>query len=278
MGKDNLTGLAAQVSFFFCLALFPFFILLAAAAGILPSTGLWNEVLIWVTKYLPQSSQIFVLKTVANLTHGGEKFLSVGVASAAWSAAGGVLTLISALNTIYEVPETRSYWKRALITIFMLFVICFLLLGSFGLLTAGHFLGTRVIADINLGSAVRLFWGVGHWVVSLVLLAIGINVIYSVLPDHKQPWRWITPGTVLSILAWIPGSLAFNLYIRHNTSYGRIYGTMAAFTILMVWIYIISLIILLGAEINSEFAKMRIAGCSPGHSEPITKPVERRSA
>jgi membrane protein len=265
--KDNLPGLAAEVSFFFCLALFPFFILLAAVAGILPSTELWNHILPWVTRYLPQSSQMFVFETVAGLTHGGEKFLSIGVVSAAWATAGGVLTLISSLNAVYGVPETRSIWKRALIIVFMLFVICFLFLGSFGLLTVGHFLAVRVMAHTTLGGVLNVLWEVLHWVVSLLLLTIGMGIIYAVLPDHKHSWHWITPGTVLVILTWIPGSLAFNFYIRHNTSYSKIYGTMEAFMVLMVWIYIISLIVLIGAEVNCEFMKRH----STGRGAPMAK-------
>lgn len=256
-GDDNVTGLAAQMSFFFALALFPFFILLAALAGTLPATGLWTHILQWVTLYLPESSQTLVFNTVASLTRGREGFLSIGVLSAAWAASGGVLTLMSSLNAAYEAKETRSLWKRAGLAILMLFVLCFLFLGSFGVLTVGHLFAIWIATHVGSRFPLLEVWRVGHWLVSVLLLILGMAVVYRVLPNKKQGWWSTAPGIALAVIIWIPGTLAFNFYVRHIGSYNRIYGELASFMILLVWIYIISLIVLLGAEINSEFIKMR---------------------
>lgn len=262
ISEDDVVALAAQMAFFFALALFPFFILLAAVAGMLPSTQLWSHILKWVTLYLPESSQTIVFNTVASLTYGRVKFLSIGVLSAAWAASGGVLTLMSSLNIAYEVTETRKLWKRAVLAIVTLFVICFLFLGSFGVLTAGHLVATWISAHVPAGLPFPAVWRIGHWLVSLLLLIVGMSAIYYLLPNRKLPWRWLTPGTLLALAVWVPGSLAFNFYVRHIGSYNRIYGTLAGFMVLLVWIYIVSLVVLIGAELNSEAIKMRAAKAS----------------
>ncbi|MGH9431762.1 MAG: YihY/virulence factor BrkB family protein [Terriglobia bacterium] len=260
LGDDNILGLAAQMSFFFALALFPFFILLAALVGTLPSTTLWDHVLKWITLYLPQTSQALVFQTVASLTRGREKFFSLGLVSAIWAATGGVLCLMSSMNIAYEVKETRKLWKRILLAPGMLFVLCFLFLGSFGLLTAGRLFAAWVTSHTGPISSLSEIWQVGRWIGSLILLIIGLALVENLLPDLKRPWQWITPGAALPIIAWIPGSVVFNWYVRDISSYNAMYGALAAFMVLMVWIYIVSAVILIEAEINCELLKIHTQG------------------
>jgi membrane protein len=255
--EDNVLGVAAQMAFFFAMALFPFFILLAALVGTLPSTGLWNHILRWVTLYLPQSTQNFVFNTVAGLTHGRIKFLSIGVISAAWAASGGIFTLMSSLNVAYEVAETRKLWKRAGLALITLFVVCLLFLGSFGLLTGGHLLASWVAAHVTPGIPLPAVWRIGHWLASIVLLIFGMAAIHHFLPNCKLRWLWVLPGALLVVTVWVPGSIAFNFYVNYIGAYNRIYGALSAFMILLVWIYIVSLVVLIGAEVNREIIRMR---------------------
>lgn len=254
---DNVLGLAAQMSFFFALALFPFLIFLAALVGTLPSTTLWDHVLKWITLYLPQSSQALVFQTVANLTHGREKFFSLGFLSASWAATGGVLCLMSSMNTAYEVKETRKLWKRLALAFGMLFVLCFLFLGSFGLLTAGHLFAAWVTSYMGAATPLLRIWQVSRWIVSVLLLMAGLALVDYLIPNLKRSWHWITPGTLLPVCIWIPGGVAFNWYVRDFGTYNTMYGELGAFMVLMVWIYIISAAILIGAEVNCELLKLR---------------------
>jgi membrane protein len=274
VSDDNVAGLAAQVGFFFVLALFPFFILLAALVGLLPSTQLWGQVLKWITLYLPQSSQTFVFNMVAGLTHGRESFLSLGVLSAAWAASGGVFTLMSSLNAAYEVPETRKLWKRALLAMLTLFVVCLLFLVSFGLLTVGHLFATWIAANVTPGLPLPELWRVGRWVASVVLLMVGMSYVYYLLPNHKAPLLWVTPGTILAVIVWIPASLGFNFYVRHIASYNKIYGALAGFMVLMVWIYMICLVVLVGAELNNEITKMRTAASTDSTADKLKQDLQ----
>ena len=256
LNSDNVPGLAAQASYYFVLALFPFLITLAALVGCLPFTGLWNSILAWVTYHLPWESQQLILQTVIGLTRGRGSYLSLGLVGTAWAACSGFMNLMGSLNAAYEVRETRSYWKRAVLAFGMVVVFNLVFLGSFGLLSAGDWLDRQLLAEA--GPWVVVLWKVGRWVLSLTLLALAIAVLDYSLPDLKRPWHCLSPGTLFVVMAWIPAMLGFNYYIVHFTHYGKTYGTLAAFVILMIWMYIASLMVLTGAEINSELHKMRI--------------------
>ena len=253
---DNVPGLAAQTSYYFVLAFFPFLIFLAALVGSLPFTGLWDETLAWITLNFPRESQKLILDTVSSLTHNRASFLSIGLLGTVWAASGGFMNLMCSLNAAYKVKETRSFHKRLGLAFIMLFVLTFLFLGSFGLLTVGDWLGSR-LADRGIGVLLILLWYLGRWTVALLLLAVAIAILDHALPNRKRPWSCFTPGALFFMLAWVPATLGFNFYVRHFASYNRTYGALGAFVILMVWTYITSLIALIGAEINRELHKMR---------------------
>src|SRR6516225_11916910 len=253
---DNVPGLSAQTSYYFVLAFFPFLIFLAALVGSLPFTGLWDETLAWITLNFPRESQKLILDTVSSLTHNRASFLSIGLLGTVWAASGGFMNLMCSLNAAYKVKETRSFHKRLGLAFIMLFVLTFLFLGSFGLLTVGDWLGSR-LADRGMGLLLIILWYVGRWTVALLLLAVAIAILDHALPNRKRPWSCFTPGALFFMLAWVPATLGFNLYVRHFASYSRTYGALGAFVILMVWTYITSLIALVGAEINSELHRMR---------------------
>jgi membrane protein len=254
---DNVPGLAAQASYYFVLALFPFLIFLAALLGSLPFTGLWDEVLTWIAHNLPPDSRRLILETVTSLMDGRHSFLSIGILGAAWATCAGLMNLMCSLNTVYDVEETRSFWNRLGLAFIMLFVLSLLFVGSFGLLSAGDWLGVWLVNRASPSFLVITLWFVGRWVLSLALLALAVAILDHALPNLQRPRRCFTPGTLFVVAAWTPSTLGFNLYIRHLASYNRTYGALGAFVILMLWMYITSFIVLVGGEINCELRKMR---------------------
>jgi membrane protein len=256
--KDDVAGLAAQMSYWFVLALFPFLIFLAALVGTLPFTGLWDKLLVWITHYLPPASQRLIFQTVAALTDNRTGFLSFGVLGTAWAASSGITSLAEALNAVYELKETRSYLKRRIIALAMVLVLSASFIVAFALMTAGGRLGKRIAAPfLPVDLHANLVWSAGWWVVSMFLIALCISFLDYSLPNLKRSWTWLTPGGVFVALAWIPALLGFDLYVRYVASYNKTYGALGALVILMVWVYVTSLIILVGAEVNSELRKLK---------------------
>jgi membrane protein len=260
MAKDNVAGLSAQISYYFALALFPFLIVLGALVGTLPSTYLWHGILRWITHYFPRDAQPFIFQTVASLTQGRSRYLSLGLVGTAWAASGGLMSLMSALNIVYGVKETRSYVKRVGTAFLMLFVLVLLVVATFGLLSAGYWLDQWLRSEVTPAVPLAALARVARWATSIVVTLVSITWLDHTLPNRKRPWRWFTPGTVMIVAGWLLFSSGFNLYVRHIASYHRTYGVLGGFVILMVWVYIASLIALVGAEINSELRNSRNEG------------------
>src|SRR5690242_6560571 len=166
MAKDNIAGLSAQISYYFALALFPSLIVLGAIVGMLPSTHLWDAILKWITHYFPLDTQLFIFQTVDSLTQGRNRYLSFGLAGTAWAASGGLMSLMSALNAVYEVKETRSYLKRVGIAFLMLFALTLLVLGTFGLLSAGYWLDRWLQSQVRPHLLLAILARLGRWAAS----------------------------------------------------------------------------------------------------------------
>jgi membrane protein len=258
INTDNVTGLAAQVSYYFALALFPFLILLGAIVGTLPFTHAWQGILPWIIQSLPADTRDTVFQAVANLTQGRKGFLSFGLLGTMWAAAGGLVSLSSALNTVYRVTETRSYAHRLLICVLMLFALAVLLLVSFGLVNVGDKVDHWLAFYGAPGTPpLLLLLPVARWMASVVLMILSISLMDHTLPNLKRRWQWVRPGMGLMVGGWLLASLGFNWYVRHVASYNRTYGVLGAFVVLMIWIYISTLIALSGAAIDAELTELQ---------------------
>ncbi|HEV2474716.1 MAG TPA: YihY/virulence factor BrkB family protein, partial [Chthonomonadales bacterium] len=214
INTDNVTGLAAQVSYYFALALFPFLILLGAIVGTLPFTHAWQGILTWIIRSLPADTRDAVFQAVANLTQGRKGFFSFGLLGTIWAASGGLMSLTSALNAVYHVPESRSYGHRLMVCVLMLFVLAVLLLMSFGLLSAGDKVDGWLVAYGATGTPLLLLFPVARRVASVLLVVLSISLMDYMLPNFKRPWHWVRPGMSVMAGGWLLASLGFNWYVR----------------------------------------------------------------
>jgi membrane protein len=252
---DHCDDLAAQMSYFFVMTLFPFFIVLAAIVGYLPFTNIWHHVLMWIANFFPERVQPGVIRIVTNLTARRGGFLSFGLAGSIWIATRGVVSLMDGLNVAYNVRETRKFWKRRLLSCGVMLVFALTFLTAFGLLTFGGWLGHWLARHTDLGISFVVVWHIFRWTLSLAALNLGVVFANYVLPNVRRPWRWVTPGSLFVVLAWFPSTIGFNAFVRHFGASAGAYGTLGTFFVLMFWIYVTSLILLVGAEMDSELEK-----------------------
>ncbi|MFZ0787715.1 MAG: YihY/virulence factor BrkB family protein [Candidatus Acidiferrales bacterium] len=250
--RDDCFDLAAQTSFYFVLSLFPFCLVLAIIVGRLPSSTLWSTFAAWIVKYLPRDSRNLVLLTILRMMHYSPGFLSFGLLATIWSASAGFVSLMESLSIAYGTKDTRSYWiKHAIGTVFTILAAVFAL-ATFGVMAFGHWELPRLLARVTTWSISRSVSGFGRWTASAILLSLAIDFINFVLPNAKRPWRWLSPGTIFVVLTLVLSSFGFNLYFQYFASYPRIYGAIGGFIVLMLWIYLASVILLVGAETDSE--------------------------
>jgi membrane protein len=253
--KDDLIDLAAEMAYFFVLALFPFFAVLGALAGFLPYSDLWTNVTHEIIQHFPSEARDLALQTLLNLSHKNKTFLSIGFIAMVWTSSSGVVALMENLSRVYGVPETRGFWKKRALAIGILIVSSAFFFGAFGLLTVGHRTGVFLSTRFFLGPSVRTVWEIFRWCFLLVLLQMGVAILDNVLPNKRRPWRWISPGTVFATMSLVAGTSGVNFYVRHIGHYSQTYGAIGAFFVLMVWIFVSSLTLLIGAEMNAVLEK-----------------------
>lgn len=256
--EHQVTDMAAVVSFYFVLSLFPFFLVLAAIVGWLPSTDIWQSFVQWLVTYFPRLSRGLIFNTILSLHHGYSGFLSFGLAATLWSASTGFMSLMDALTVAYGGRrDTRSYWKKRLIAIAATIGAAFFFIFSFGVWTFGNWAFSSASAGFETIIAFETRWKLIWWMLTLMLLCLGVDLLNYFLPAVKRAWRWLSPGTVFFVVSFGLGSLGLNLYVRYSPMLPRIYGTLAGFIILMMWIYISTLVLLLAGETDQALDELK---------------------
>jgi membrane protein len=264
--EDNVFGGAAQLAYYFLLALFPMLIFLTSLVGFLP--GLQENILSALGKAAPADAMRLVQETLTDvISNRSGGLLSFGVLGTLWAASSGVESLIGTLNVAYEAKEERSFWKVRLIALALTLSFALLVITGAALLMFGHKLSDWLGELLGFGTVISLIASIAGYVIGLTLLFLGIQVLYYFGPNVKQAWKWITPGAVFAVIAILLGSVLFSLYLRIAPSNSATYGSLGAVISLMLWLYLIGLALLVGGEINSEIDK------SLG-----TPPVEKQKA
>ena len=258
--NDRCLDLAAQMSFYFVLSLFPFLLVIGAVVGWLPSTNLWRDLAQWITDYLPRESRRMVFATILDLTRGYTRFLSLGLLATVWTASSGFVSLMEALSVVYGVKETRGFWKKRALAVSATALGAFFFVASFGLLAFGHWALLAISVHLRTIFLFGIPWGVARWLTTLLLMFLGLDLIHYFLPNGDRPWRWLTPGTLFVAFTFVLASVGFDFYLRHFDGYPRVYGTLAGFIILMTWIYISSVILLIGAETDNAMRRLKEHG------------------
>jgi membrane protein len=250
INADNIYGGAAELSYYFLLALFPMLIFLTSLVGFLP--GAQQAILVSLGRVVPGQAMKLVndtLQDVINNRSGG--LLSFGILGTLWAASVGVAALMETLNVVYCVKEGRSFWKVRLIAVGLTIILSSVMIGGTVLIMFGDKLSAWLAGELGLGSSFAVAWGVVDYLLGLVLLLIGIDLIYYFAPNIKLRWRVTTFGSGFALIALIVVSLLFSLYLRVAPSYSATYGSLGAVIVLMLWLYLVGLVILTGGKINA---------------------------
>jgi membrane protein len=251
--EDNVFGTAAELSYYFMLALFPLLIFLTSIIAFLP--GADNSLLIALQRALPPDAMKLVRDVLEDVvSHRSGGLLSFALIGTLWAASSGVASLIEALNVAYDTSETRAFWKRRLVAVGLTLIFSALVLGGSGLIMVGHRLGDLLERKLNVGTALAFISNIVGYLVGFGLLLSGIALLYHFGPRIERSKRRVLPGALVASIGVVVGSLLFSLYLRVAPSASATYGSLGAVITLMLWLYIIGLLLLVGGEINSEVA------------------------
>lgn len=254
--QHDVTGLAGDLAFRFFLALFPFFIFLAAVGGyIATSLDVANpaeKIVNSIGTALPADAADIVdkqLQQVINVRN--TSLLSIGIIGTLIAASNGFNALYKAFNRAYGVPETRPLWKRWLFSLALTIFAGTSIVLAFTLFVFGELFGFKLIHRLGIESQWRTLLTMARWSVGAVLVLGAVTLLYRTIPNLRVPLRWVLPGALLFAATWALASYLFALYLAWIASYNATYGALAGAAILLVWFYLTALILLVGVELNA---------------------------
>lgn len=260
-GHDQCTDLAAALTYYAVLSLFPAVLVMVSLLGVFGQGRRTTDALLDIVSDVAPASTVDTLRpTIEQLVESPSAgfALVIGILTALWSASGYVGAFGRAMNRIYEVAEGRPVWKLRPLQLVLTFAA---LLGAalvaFMLAVSGP-VAEALGNAIGLGEAAVTAWSIGRWPVILLLVVVAVAVLYYATPNVQQPkFRWISLGAGLAILTWIVASVGFGFYVANFSSYNKTYGTLAGVIIFLLWLWITNLALLFGAELDAELERGR---------------------
>jgi membrane protein len=260
-GRDQCTDLAAALTYYSVLALFPALVALVSLLGVFGQGQSTTDALLEMVRQLGQGTAADQLEgpiTQMTQNRGAGLALVLGLAGALWSASGYVGAFGRALNRVYEVDEGRPVWKlrplQLLVTLVGVLLVALVLVG---LVVSGPL--AKAVGDVlGLGDTAVTVWNVAKWPVMLLIVVLLVAMLYHVTPNVRQPkFRWMSVGAGIAILVWVVASAAFGFYVSNFGNYNKTYGSLAGVIVFLLWLWLTNLALLFGAEVDAELERSR---------------------
>lgn len=280
--KDDVFGRAAQLAYYFLLALFPLLLFLTSIIGVLmgTQTELRASLFNYLGTVLPSSASQLVNTTITEVSaasSGGK--IAFGILAALWAASNGMGAITESLNIAYDVKESRPWWRTRLTAIGLTVALSILIISALTLVLYGGHIAEYVAANYGFGSVFTTGWKILQWPIVLAFVLLSFALIYYFAPDVRdQKWIFITPGAVLGVALWLLVSFSFRIYLHFFDSYSATYGTLGAVIVLMLWLYLTGAAILIGGEVNSEIEHAAAKAGQPGAKEEGEKTPKGKAA
>ncbi|QGH33390.1 YihY family inner membrane protein [Gracilibacillus salitolerans] len=252
--RDDVPGLAAQLSYFFLLSLFPFMIFLVTLVGYLPFDQI--NVMNFVSTYAPEEITTLLndnLTQIMNNRNGG--LLSIGIIGTLWSASNGINALVRSFNKAYNIEEERSFIVMRGISIVLTIAMLFVIVVTFLLPVFGKMIGVYLFSFFGLSQGFLDTWNTLRWVISSVVFFIVLMMLYRMAPSKRVYFKHIYIGAIFATVCWQLTSLAFSYYVTSMGNYSATYGSLGGVIILMIWFYLSGMIIITGGEINAQIER-----------------------
>lgn len=278
IGDDDIIPTAGQLTYFVVLSIFPFLILFLNILSFTPITS--PEMINAALEYLPNDASSILSGFIEDIVEGsGQGLLSVAAIGGIWTASAGVKPLITAINRAYDMTETRSYFRVKGLSILFTLALLALLLLVILTLVFGEIIGSQVFNLLNLGDEFVIIWTYIRFIIPIASMVIIFSLLYKYSPCVKDRdeirFKNTVPGGLFATLGWIIASAAFSFYVNNFGNYSVTYGALGGIIVMLVWLYISSMIILLGGEINATSRYFRLNGYSRNDDMSLFNKVDR---
>lgn len=248
--RDDIVSLASQLAYYLVLAFFPFLIFLITLIGFIKPNP--QQVIEGLNAILPTSVFELINTTVDDVIRSQNAgLLGVSVLLTIWTASSGFRAVIKGINKAYNIEDDRSYIKRSIISYISTIVLAFTIILTLALLVFGNIIGEQLINLLPLNGLMAVIWNILRYVVIVFVLIFVFAAIYRYTPTKRFKWREVIPGAIVTTLGWLILSLGFSFYINNFGNYSRLYGSLAAVFVLMIWLFLTSMMFIFGVEINS---------------------------
>jgi membrane protein len=270
VNEDRVLLVAAGVVFYGLLALFPAITALVSCYALFAKAGTINEHLSMISGILPAGALDIVRDQVNRVLAKGDTKLGMafvfGFLLAVWSANSGTKAIIDALNVVYEEKEKRGFFKLNAVSLAFTFGGLVAALIAIGCVVALPI----ILGTIGLGSMSDTILRIGRWPVLIGTMLVGLAVLYRYGPSRRSAqWRWLSVGSVVAIVTWLAGSALLSYYLEHYANYDATYGSLGAAIGLMVWMWMSTTVVLLGAELNAEIEHQTEADSTDNGGKPL---------
>ena len=259
--EDGCPGLAAQLAFYFILALFPALLFVVGLLAYLPLDARLNAAIQRLDLILPAEAVLLVRQMMDDAfsgVHGG--IVTFAIAGALWSSSSATTAIITALNQAYDIDEWRPWWKRRLLATGLTIGLAVFVVLAFALVVGGTDLMQWLATLIGAADLLARVGTVPQWIIAFVLVVVAVDLVYYFAPNADNEWVWVTPGALLATLLWLAASVGFKVYVQHFANYGAMQGAIGGVIVLMLWFYLSGFALLIGAELNAEIDRAVVDG------------------
>jgi membrane protein len=262
---DSVPDTAAQLAFYFMLSLFPFLFFLVTLSAYLPLQGTL-EMVVERLRYVMPGAALEVVEGHLNWLVGNPRprLLTLGLVVTLWTASRGVNALRKGLNLAYDVPESRPIWRTQGVAIGMTMAGSVLTLIAVAAFVLGGNLGFWIAERVDFGGPFLVVWSWLRWPFTALAVMLVAALCYYLLPDVRQRFRYITPGSVTFTALWLLSTWGFTQYVEHFGRFSVTYGSIGGVMVLMIWLYLTGLVMLLGGELNAALEHLSAEGKQKG--------------
>lgn len=254
--RDDATGLAAQLSYYFFLSLFPTLLALVALASLFPLQNFTDDVARLMSPIVPNAVVTLITdQMLAIADRDSTGLLSVGLLTAVWSSSAAMGAVVDAMNRAYGITDRRPWWRIRLVAIGLTTALAFFIMVSLSLVLAGPELADYLTQWFGMSVLFAWIWKIVQWPLIFGLVSMAIALVYHFAPNRKRRWHWLTPGSVTATSLWLLGSLGFRFYLVKSGGYESTYGTLGGIIVLMLWFYVSGLALVVGAELDAEIER-----------------------
>lgn len=276
-GDDNGTTMAAGLTYYSVLALFPALLALVSVLGLLPDSA---QVMAFIDgvlgRVLPADSAAPISDFLAELTRSQAAGwgLAAGLVGAVWSASGYVGAFSTVMNEVYSVGEGRPFWKRRPMNLLVTLTSILLVALALTIMVVGGPVLAEIGQRVGLGASTLQAWNIARWPLLAVVVVLIVALLYYATPNVQQPrFRWLSVGAAVAIGVWMLASVGFGLYVSHVGSYNKTYGALAGVVVLLLWLWITNVALVFGAVLDAEIERTRQLHAGIAAEEKVQLPL-----